>query len=158
MAAAASSHLHAHSQELWQRAGGSAVRCQTARPAAAAQRIALVLAEPLGCALSGGYPYNASRNLHRHARQHGCGLKGNTWPRSLGALGLDALGLVLELVDELIDAADHDARLALGRLLYAHGGEVLGEGHPQVLGLHLVDLLLLGLHDVGQRRVPGWGQ
>merc|ERR1719162_1535565 len=31
---------------------------------------------------------------------------------------------------------------------------VFGQGHPQVLGLELVDLLLLGLHDVGQRRVP----
>ena len=34
----------------------------------------------------------------------------------------DTLGLVLELVDELVDAGDHDARLALGRLLYAHLG------------------------------------
>ena len=67
----------------------------------------------------------------------------------------DTLGLVLELVDELVDAADHDARLALGRLLYAHGGHVLGQGDAQVLGRRLIDLLLLGLHDVGQRRVPG---
>src|SRR3990167_3921492 len=69
------------------------------------------------------------------------------------AWGSDDLRLVLELFDESCHIRHLDARTAFRRLADLQGLDARGNIHTEVFGLDDVHLLLLGLHDVGQRHV-----
>ncbi|KAJ8578912.1 hypothetical protein ON010_g287 [Phytophthora cinnamomi] len=69
------------------------------------------------------------------------------------ASSLDHAGLVLELVHELVDAGHLDAGLAGGGVLDLQHLDTRRQVHAQAVGRERLDLLLLGLHDVGQRGV-----
>eukprot|EP00965_Chrysotila_dentata_P028985 963482-Pleurochrysis_carterae.AAC.4 len=91
----------------------------------------------------------------RPAASPGCLACRGVWARARRDASSDSydLCLVLELVDKGFDRVDLDARAALGRLVHMEGGQVAAKRHAQVGERQLVQLLLLGLHDVGQRGV-----
>ena len=68
---------------------------------------------------------------------------------------LQNLGLVLKLVDQVIDRLDELTALSLGRLGNLQGLETGLDIDAQISGGKLGEGLLLGLHDVGERCVSG---
>lgn len=68
---------------------------------------------------------------------------------------LEDLGLVLELVDQVINALDDLAALALGGLSNLEDLEAGLDINTKLSNSQLGQGLLLGLHDVGQRGVAG---
>lgn len=68
---------------------------------------------------------------------------------------LQNLGLVLELVNQVINALHDLAALSLGRLGDLQGLEARLDIDTEIRNSVLGQGLLLGLHDVGERRVSG---
>lgn len=74
--------------------------------------------------------------------------------RNKQSINLEHTGL-LELADDLLNGVNLDTGLALGRVLNLGVLDVGGEVNAEVLCLDLLNLLLLGLHDVGEGGVAG---
>src|SRR3990167_4048297 len=75
-----------------------------------------------------------------------------------GSGGSNDLRFVLELVDQGGDIGHLDACAALGGFLHLDRLEARGDVYAEVFGLDGVELLFLGLHDVGQGDVARLGQ